>query len=174
MLDKTKGRKKILSRSFYLVGTVICVLPVYNCYVLSQMHKGHTPIILEDSWPRRGIHVAQPVIVSLTHLAMVGTFIGFHDMVRYTTTFECYIGWIILGWGDCNNFLSIISFLFLGIATGFTNPVAMFKVAWINVIKGQWLFANSTSVWHDYSMLPTITAAIPEPMIIATIGYIML
>ena len=50
----------------------------------------------------------------------------------------------------------------------------MFKIAWINVIKGQWLLANSANVGHDYSMLLTIVAAIPEPMIIAAIGYIML
>ena len=106
------------------------------------MHKGHAPIILEDSWPWWGIHMAQPIIVSLTHLAMVGTFIGFHDMVRYTTTFERYIGWIILGWGDYL-FTSCIAPC---IIASFTNPIVLLEVAWINVIKGQWLFTNSTSV----------------------------
>ena len=134
MLDKTKGRKKILSHSFYLVGTVVLVLHIYKCSEwLSQMHKGHTPIILVDSWPWRGIHVAQPVIVSLTHLAMVGTFIGFHDMVRYTTTFECYIGWIILGWRDYLFTPCIASC----IITSFTDPIVLLEVTWINVIKGQ-------------------------------------
>ena len=109
-------------------------------------------------------------IICLAHLAMVRCWIGLCDVVGYTTTFECYVIRVILGWRDYL-FTSCIAPC---IIASFTDPIMLLKVAWINVIKGQWLLTNSTSVWHDYSMLPTITAAIPEPMIIATIGYIML
>ena len=84
--------------------------------------------------------------------------------------FECYVIRVILGWGD---------YLFTPciapcIIASFTDPIMLLKVAWIDVIKGQWLLTNSTNVGHDYSMLPTITAAIPDPITIATIGYIIL
>ena len=83
-------------------------------------------------------------VICLTHLTMSGTFIGFHYMVRYTTTFECYVIRVILGWLDYL-FTSCIAPC---IIASFTDPIMLLKVAWINVIKGQWLLTNSTSVWH--------------------------
>lgn len=75
---------------------------------------------------------------------MSGTFIGFHYMVRYTTTFECHVIGVILWWGD---------YLFTPciapcIIASFTYPIMLLEVAWINVIKGQWLLTNSTNVGH--------------------------
>lgn len=75
---------------------------------------------------------------------MVRCWIGLCDVVGYTTTFECYVIRVILGWWD---------YLFTPciapcIIASFTDPIMLLKVAWIDVIKGQWLLTNSTNVGH--------------------------